>query len=178
MNESTAQTLERLLSEAVTTSAGLQAVIEWYSRAINAERCCLFLRHPVSRMSRMTHEWVSDDKFRINRDSSVWEREAATLETEDPMFAEALARPDALYIDDVRSADPNLVNAKFEERCFGHRALVHAPLYFEDLMYGILEPCVFEQPRRWSESDQSLTAAIQPRLAEAAASFVIQDCPS
>ena len=77
----------------------------------------------------------------------------------------------------LRSKDPiSLVNGEYEEKHFGHRALVHAPLYHEGLMYGILEPCVFGEPRVWSAEDRAVVESVQARLAELAAAYVAEHC--
>ena len=82
------------------------------------------------------------------------------------MFAEALRSPVALYIEDVTTADPSLVNREYELKYFRHRALVHAPLYHEGLMYGVLEPCVMEAARLWSSADREMIAMVQALLSQ------------
>ena len=38
---------------------------------------------------------------------------------DDPMFAEALRNPEALYIEDVEAASPELLSAEYELENFG-----------------------------------------------------------
>jgi GAF domain-containing protein len=169
--------LAQPLQAKVDTSTTLQELTKVIGKLLQAHRCCLFLRDPVTRLSQMTHEWVTNPEQTLRRDNSEWTVESPTLEQDDPMFAEALARPEALYINDIRTADPALVNGAFEEQHFGHRALVHAPLYHEGKMYGILEPCVFGESRAWSAAHRAVIERVQTPLAALAAEFVAANCP-
>ncbi len=88
----------------------------------------------------------------------------------------AARSPVALYVEDVTTAAPSLVNREYELKYFRHRALVHAPLYHEGLMYGILEPCVMEAARVWSSADREIIAMVQERIAPIAATYVARNC--
>ena len=153
------------------------ALMAALSAALDCDRCALFLRNPHSRMSRMTHVWQCKPAYALAREGSDWREESATLVEDDPMFAMALREPAALYIEDVLAADPALVNGPYEVEHFGHRALVHAPLYHDGLMYGILEPCVMGAPRAWSDADRAIVAEVQERVAPAAVAYVAANCP-
>ncbi|MEO1025437.1 MAG: hypothetical protein AAFX07_07760 [Pseudomonadota bacterium] len=59
-----------------------------------------------------------------------------------------------------------MLNREIERRVFGHRALVHAPLYFRGAFYGILETAMKDQPRAWNDADRALIQWLQPRVAE------------
>ncbi len=155
----------------------LGALMPALSAALDCDRCAVFLREPESRLSRMTHVWQRRPEYALAREGSDWREESASLVEDDPMFAEALRNPAALYIEDVLSADPALVNGAYEVEHFGHRALVHAPLYHDGEMYGILEPCVMGAPRVWSETDRAIVAEVQERIAPAAAAYVADNCP-
>ena len=155
----------------------LGALMPALSAALDCDRCAVFLRDPASRLSRMTHVWQRRPEYALAREGRDWRVEAPTLAEDDPMFAVALRDPAALYIEDVLSADPALVNGPYEVEHFGHRALVHAPLYYDGEMYGILEPCVMGAPRVWSEADRVIVAEVQERVAPAAAAYVAANCP-
>ncbi len=155
----------------------LGALMPALSAALDCDRCVLFLRDPHSRLARMTHVWQRRPEYALAREGRDWRVESATLVEDDPMFAMALRNPAALYIEDVLSADPALVNGPYEVEHFGHRALVHAPLYQDGLMVGILEPCVMGAPRVWSDSDRATVAEVQERIAPAAAAYVADNCP-
>jgi GAF domain-containing protein len=140
--------------------------------ALACDRCVLFLRDPHSGRSRATHAWQCKPEYALAREDKGWREEPPSLVEDDPMFAEALRNPVALFIEDIETADPALVNRDYEREHFQHRALVHAPLYHEGLMYGILEPCVMAAPRVWSAADRELIASVQAKIAPAAAAYV------
>lgn len=50
-----------------------------------------------------------------------------------------------MFVDDVETAGAEVVNLPYEREVFGHRTLIHAPVYQNGQLYGILEPCVFGQ---------------------------------
>lgn len=71
----------------------------------------------------------------------------------------------------METAGPEILNLEFEKD-FGHRALIHAPVYDEGELFGILEPCTFGEPHPWTEADRSLTAAVQAQLGPVAAAWL------
>ena len=148
----------------------LGALMRLYAEAIDCPRCCLFLREPSQGKSRHTHGWWIDERYAIDR-KSEWTAEGNIAE-EDPMYREAMVNPEALYIDDIETAPPSLLNVEFERKHFGHRALIHAPVYHQGEFYGILEPCVFDAPRRWTDADRAITAWAQAQIAPLAAEYV------
>jgi GAF domain-containing protein len=143
---------------------------------LDCDRCILFLRDPHTRRSRATHAWHSKPEFALAREDRGWQAESPTLAEDDPMFAEALRNPAALFIEDVLTADPADVNGDYEMKYFKHRALVHAPLYHDGLMYGVLEPSVMETARVWSAADHEIVAKAQEKIAPLAAAHVTRYC--
>ena len=93
------------------------------------------------------------------------------LYTADPMMGAGARDPQALFIEDVETAGPDVLNLEFEKD-FLHRALIHAPVYDEGQFLGILEPCTFGEPHVWTEEDRSLTAAVQERLGPVAGKWI------
>ena len=168
--------IETLFEGTTDADATLTALMQVLGEGISCERCLLFLREPHSRKTRMTHQWVLAAERAIGRDDAGWVVESPSLPDEDPMYREALTNPAALYIDDIETADPDLVNAQFERENFGHTALVHAPIHHEGLMYGIIEPCVFTGPRVWSADDRTLVALAQKRCFPVALDYIAQHC--
>ncbi len=169
--------LQALLTSGASPDALLDRLPAAYAAAIDCDRCVLFLRDPHTRRARATHAWQRKPEYALARDDAGWPVESPSLPDDDPMFAMALGDPAALYIEDVLSADPALVNGPYEVAHFGHRALIHAPLYHDGLMYGILEPCMIEAPRAWSDADRANTALVQESIAPAAADYVARHCP-
>jgi GAF domain-containing protein len=153
----------------------LEALMPALGKALNCHRCALFLREPKSTRSSMTHSWQASEEHALDRDRG-WRPEPASLPADDPMFAEALRNPIALFIEDVANADPAEVNVEYELEHFRHSALIHAPLYHDGAMYGILEPCVFGAPRIWSEADRELTAYVQETVGPLVADHVHRHC--
>ena len=163
------------------SDATLARLIPAYGAALGCDRVLLFLRDPVSTRNSMTHSWYREPGNPETAwvDSRPdWPTMSPTLLTDDPMFAEALRNPEALYIEDVESAPPELLSAEYELEHFGHRALIHAPLYHDAAMWGILEPCTFgPTPRVWTEEDRALTSLVQSKIGPAVASYVRRNCP-
>lgn len=152
------------------------ALMAVLGKSLDCDRCLLFLRQPSTGLSRMTHAWSRKPEFDLVRKDRGWQPESPNLVADDPMFAEALRNPNALYIDDIKTADPALVNEAFERENFGHRALIHAPIYHDHQMYGILEPCVFAVPRRWTDRDRNTVEFVQDKIAPLVARYVAQEC--
>ena len=84
-----------------------------------------------------------------------WELEME-WEKEDPMFAAALRTDPSIFVEDIELASPDVLNVDFERKYLGHRALIHAHICHEGLLWGILQPAVFGHPRVWSECDRSV----------------------
>lgn len=145
-------------------------------RALKCDRCVLFLREPMSRRSRATHAWQRRPEYALARPDRGWQLESPSLPDIDPMFAEALRNPEALFIEDVMTANSSLLNRDYELEHFGHRALVHAPLHHDGLLYGVLEPCVMAAPRCWSVAEREFVARLQARLAPLAVAYVARHC--
>jgi GAF domain-containing protein len=142
------------------------ALMEPLCLALSADRCFLYLRDGSTKRGGTVASWSRSDEFADMR--RPFEAEPDDLFTLDPMMGIASREPEALFIADVETAGPDILDLGFEQD-FGHRALIHAPVYDEGELLGILEPCTFGDPHPWSEADRSLTAAVQARLGPVAA---------
>jgi GAF domain-containing protein len=140
------------------------------------DRCLLFLRDPDTRKTRCTHGYEIDPGFAFDRPDEGWVPHPESIETDDPMFAEAMHNPEALFIEDIETAPSDLVNAEYERENFKHRALIHAPLQHGGKLYGVLEPCTMEEPRVWSERDREITAWTMKRLTPIAMDYIAANC--
>jgi hypothetical protein len=142
--------------------AVLDALMIAYTEALDAHRCFIYVRDPVSGTGSVVSSWSAspewDDKHR------PWAVEPDDLFTFDPLMGIASRTPVAVFIEDVEAEGPDVVNIEFERRDYKHTAFVHAPVYFEGQLVGILEPCTFGPPRVWTPGDRELTAAVQERL--------------
>ncbi len=134
-------------------------------------RCFLYLRNPETKIGKIPYCWLRSDEYPDVTDSD-WKKEPESLPNEDPLFAAALRAEESVFVEDVETADPQVVNRDFEQKNFGHRALIHAHLCQDGLLWGILQPCVFGQPRVWTEFDRFVIAQIEKKITPLAVAYV------
>lgn len=140
---------------------------------LQVDRCFLALRNPATRMSKIAFCWrrkldvpdVTTDDWRLEPDG--WA-------AEDPLFAASLRTTPSIYVEDVETADPSVVNVEFERQYFGHRALVHSHIHQDGQLWAILQPCVFGSPRIWTNADRAIIASLEPKLLPIAIDYVQQ----
>ncbi len=132
------------------------------AEVLPCDRCFLYQRDPVQGQGTITHcyskdgqadQWIGADWL---EDSNA---------PQDPLMTIALRIPEAVFVNDVETAGANIVNLEYEREVFRHRALIHAPLYHDSLLIGILECSVFDAPRQWTEADRCIIANLQTLLA-------------
>lgn len=145
------------------------ALMPVLTKALDADRCFLYLRDPATSRGGTLACWSADPEYPDMRGS--FDAEIPDLFTEDPMMGLAAKDPTALLIDDIETAGPEILSVDFE-RSFGHSALIHAPVYDDGRLLGILEPCAFGEPHHWTEADGALVAAVQQRLGPLAGRFI------
>lgn len=90
----------------------------------------------------------------------------------DQLIRAGLAMKPSVYVDDVKTASPEVLNQQFEEETFGHRALIHAHIQMDNQLWGILQPCMFGSPRHWTTEEKTQIEAILPRLQPVVAAYV------
>jgi GAF domain-containing protein len=122
---------------------------------LDCDRCFLYLRDPQTAFGRVEFCWVRDETIPKIYDEE-WKQEPDSLASEDPMFAAALRTESSIFIDDVRNTNPKVLNQAFEEKSFGHRALIHAHLCLSDRLWGVLQPCVLNNARNWNEGEKQV----------------------
>jgi GAF domain-containing protein len=132
------------------------------ANTLKVDRCFLYVRDPQTRLAQVACCFCRNPRV-PDVSSNQWQEETG-LETQDPMFAAALNCQETVYVEDVETASPKIVNREFEAREFGHRALIHAHLCIEGKLWGILQPCVFEHPRQWTTADQEFINRMITRL--------------
>jgi len=177
MSDSIPADLKALFEDTSDYDAVMGRLMEVYGKAVSSDRCLLFLYNWDRNLSRCTHAWEAKPEYALHRRDAGWEEIPANIATEDPMFGEALHNPEALYIDNVRTADPNLVNAEYELEHFQHHSLIHAPLLEDGVLWGILEPCTIAEPYTWTDHDRAVTAWTQEKLLPLAKAYVAAHCP-
>jgi transcriptional regulator with GAF, ATPase, and Fis domain len=154
--------LERVFTSTLDPDAMLTALMPVLCETWQCERCFLCLRDPNTTLTRITHSHCT----RADRESLLetdWVLEDEAIQA-DPLMVIAFRTPEAVYVEDVEIADASVINLAYEQQVFKSRALIHVPIYHQGQLYGILEPCVFDQPRVWTAFDQELTVQVQQRL--------------
>lgn len=146
-------------------------ILPTLGEVLQCDRCFLYLRNPFTRLGKVPYCWVRNSQFPTVFDED-WKPEPPNLSGKDPMFAAALRTDPTIFVEDVECASSELVNAAFERDNFGHRALIHAHLCQEGVLWGVLQPCVFDQPRIWTDFDRATIAEIVERITPLAVTYV------
>ncbi len=149
--------------------ADLLAVL---GETLQVDRCFLLVRDPESRYHRVFC-WRRDKKF-PDTSTEVWEKEKE-WELEDPMFAAALAAKPSIFVEDIDTAPAEILNWQFEKDNLGHHALIHGHLRSDGRLWGILQPCVFDRPRIWSEFDRWIIERAIDRLTPIVKQYVTEE---
>lgn len=167
------QHLFEYISRCANPTEAFDDILPKLGNALDCDRVFLYLRSPQHNIGRVPFCWRRNDTVPLiyNED---WNPEPADLADRDPMFAAALRAEPSRFIADVETADPAIVNAAFEAEQFGHRALIHAHLCEREQLWGILQPCVFGQPRAWSDADHRLIERAVQWLTPLAIEYVNQ----
>ncbi|EHC09025.1 GAF domain-containing protein [Fischerella thermalis BR2B] len=113
---------------------------------LQCDRCFIYLRNPQTKLGKIVHWWRRNQQIPEITDTD-WRLEPESLPTEDPLFAAALRTDPSVYVEDVETASPEVINKEFEHQNFGHRALIHAHLCQDGQLWGILKPEIFGQKR-------------------------------
>lgn len=163
--------LEKILGDDSTPDAVFSALLPALGEVLQCDRCFLYLRHPQTHIGKVAYCWRRSPQYPDVTDSD-WKEEPESLALEDPLWAAALRTEASIFVEDVETASPVVVNLAFEQKHFGHRALVHAHLCFDGLLWGILQPCVFGQPRVWTESDRSIVTIVTEKITPLAVAYV------
>ncbi len=153
----------------VVFSKLLPKVGEW----LQCDRCFLYVRHPPTKRGKVSHCWRRSAQF-PDLKSTAWQQEPRSLPEADPLFRAALQAKPSVFVEDVETADPEVVNREFEQAHFGHRALVHAHLIQNGLLWGILQPCIFGQARIWSALERQIILELEQFMTPFAISYVNQ----
>ncbi|WP_400190181.1 GAF domain-containing protein [Hymenobacter sp. B81] len=130
---------------------------------LRVDRVFLYVRDPARGRGRIALAWRRH--ARVPDPRHDWQDDTGELPRQDPLFRAALAGQPSVYVPDVEAASPAVLSREFERRTFGHRALVHAHvLDARGQLWGIVQPCVFGQPRAWTAAEQAHIEAQLPRL--------------
>ncbi|WP_315789361.1 GAF domain-containing protein [Fischerella sp. JS2] len=138
---------------------------------LQCDRCFLYLRNPQTKLGKIAHWWRRNQQIPEITDTN-WRSEPESLSKEDPLFAAALRTDPSIYVEDVETASPEVVNKEFEHKNFGHRALIHAHLCQEGQLWGILQPEIFGQKRVWSAFDRAIITQLETKLPPLAVAYI------
>lgn len=144
-----------MMTEQQQEAAGqLNQLVENVGRHLNADRCFLYIRKPEQGIGRVAFCWRRDSTIpdAIGPD---WGNDSDELPNKDPLIRAALHTEPSVYVDDVETAPPTVLNRDFEAKNFGHRALIHAHVVEGNTLWGVLQPCLFGQPRHWTAGDRA-----------------------
>lgn len=152
----------------------LDAIVACVGQSLDADRCFLYVRQPEFGLGRTAFCWRrSADTPTKNTTQPQWQADTTDLPDEDPLIRAGLAMKPSVYVDDVETAGPEVLNRQFEEETFGHRALIHAHIQKDGQLWGILQPCMFDGPRHWTAQEKEQIEAILPRLQPLIAAYVV-----
>lgn len=145
------------------------ALLPTLGEILEVDRVFLLLRNPQTRIYQIIC-WRRNQEI-PDPSTDGWQQEQE-WEKEDPMFAAALQTKDSIFVKDVETASPTVLNREFERKYLGHRALIHAHLCQDELLWGILQPSIFGRPRVWSDFDHFVIAKVTQRLTPIVINYV------
>jgi GAF domain-containing protein len=157
-----------------TTEDILNRVIENIGETLNVDRCFLCVRDPSKERCRTPFVWRRSDSIAGDAFHGKWVDESSFVDN-DPLYRAALACQPSIYIADIEKASPEILNREFEDRYFGHRAFIHGHIIQDGRLWGTLEPCVFDHPRQWTETEQTFIETLLPLLADHVKKFVTNE---
>jgi GAF domain-containing protein len=129
------QEIEDIFQQYSQPDAVFTALMPVLGQILQCDRCFLYLRNPETRFGKVPYCWRRSEDIPEVLDSD-WKEEPASLADEDPQFAAALRTEPSIFVEDVETADPKVVNKEFERKEFGHRALIHSHLAQDGKLWG------------------------------------------
>jgi GAF domain-containing protein len=171
MNIATFSELQSVFQSGDHADVVLPAVLTLLGEQLQCDRCFVYLRNPSTNLGKVPFCWRRHDQIPRVYDAG-WKPEPASLADEDPMFAAALQCAPSIYVEDVETASPDILNRQFEQENFGHRALIHAHLCQDGQLWGVLQPSFFGHPHVWSDRDRQLITIVEKELLPFAIDYV------
>lgn len=162
--------LEQILTTSSDPETVFSALMPAVGEVLQCDRTFLYLRNPQTLFGKAAFCWRRSDVPDVSEPD--WKKEPTSLPKEDPMFAAAVRTEPSIFVEDVETASPEVVNSAFEQENFGHRALIHAHLCQDGALWGILQPCIFGKPRIWTQKDRSIIAHLEKKITPLAVAYV------
>ncbi|CAF3035356.1 unnamed protein product [Rotaria socialis] len=149
----------------------LNRVVQRVGEILNVDRCFIGVRDPLKERCLVAFVWGRPN-FKSNEFSQAnWVEEESFVD-DDPLYKVALACQSSIYIEDVETTSPEILNRDFESRFCGHRAFIHGHIVQDGVLWGTLEPCVFDHPRQWTEDEHIFIETLLPLLANYVKEYV------
>jgi GAF domain-containing protein len=153
--------LALILAEGNSPPKVVTELLPAIGEVLQCDRCFLHLRNPQTRLHKNLC-WRQNPDI-PDTSTQTWEPEGE-WEQEDPMFAAALRCAPSIFVEDIETAAPEVLNVEFERNNLGHRALIHAHICQDGALWGILQPSLFGRSRLWSERDRCLVGQVVERV--------------
>lgn len=169
--------LENIFTHHSEPDAVFSALLPVLGDVLASDRIFLYLRNPFIRAGKTPYCWRSRQDI-PNVATFTVQVEPESLPQEDPLFAAALRTEPSIFVEDVETADPKVVNLAFEQKSFGHRALIHSHLCQDGMLWGVLQPSIFNRPRVWTEFDRAIVAQIEKKIIPLAVAYIKQAIPN
>lgn len=163
LNSTLPKTIQDILEKQNEPNAVFSSLLAALGEELKCDRCFLYLRNPELKLGKIAHCWRRSPEI-PNLIQPEWEPEPESLPKEDPLFAAALRKDTSVYVEDVETANPEVVNREFERKHLGHRALIHSHLVWNNQLWGILQPCIFGNKREWSTFDRTVITQLEREL--------------
>ncbi|WP_009631442.1 GAF domain-containing protein [Synechocystis sp. PCC 7509] len=164
-------TIDKIFNDYQEPVAVFTALLPEIGEILQCDRIFLYLRNPQTKFGKVVNCWRRSLEI-PDVDDYQWKQEPESLPQEDPLFAAALCNKPSIFVEDVETASIDVVDRDFEQKTFGHRALVHAHLCQDGQLWGILQPCVFDKPRNWTKSDRVLISQVENKLTPLAIKYI------
>jgi len=119
--------IEAIFGTDQSSDAVFAALMPALCSVMKCDRCFLYIRNPQTAQGRITHCYSHSPDF-PNLVGANWVEEG-DIAAKDPLMAIAFRVPEAVFVDDIETAGAEVVNLPYEREVFGHRALIHAPVY-------------------------------------------------
>lgn len=142
--------------------ATINQLLEQVGQYLQADRCFLYVRDPAAGKGRIAFCWRKSNL--VPNPMHDWQTDTTDLPKEDPLFRAALACQPSVFVEDVETAPPTVLNRRFEHQTFGHRALIHAHITETGQLWGILQPCTFGRPRHWAPQERAWIETMLPQF--------------
>lgn len=176
-NPSFPRNLERLFQDLHSPTELFPKLLPVLGDLIKCDRCYLYLRHPDSRQGQIVECWRQTSDCPDLTDDHWQVEQPADLEEQDPTFAAALREEHALFVEDITTADADLINLALEQSR-GPRAFVQGHILRDHQLWGLIRAEVFDKPRPWMQFDRSILIHTTQRLVPNVVNYVIDHAPS